>query len=138
VNRIVVDTNVYISALVFGGVSQMVFDLIEGLGQSLYISQPIMAEVAEVLARKFGWTRAELEDFLWPLWQRCIILTPTAAVDICDDPDDDRILECAAAAGADFIVTGDHDLLRLKRFGAAEIVLPRVFVDAHRYTGRHE
>jgi uncharacterized protein len=55
----------------------------------------------------------------------------TVAVSICDDPDDNRILECALAAEASFIVTGDNDLLRLKRFGAAEIITPRAFVDAH-------
>ena len=57
--RIVVDTNVYISALVFGGVPQRVFELIESLGHGLCISQPIMDEVAQVLARKFGWTPGE-------------------------------------------------------------------------------
>jgi len=59
-----VDTNVYISALVFGGVPQRVFDLIELRGQELFVSQPIMDEVAEVLARKFAWTEADLDGFL--------------------------------------------------------------------------
>jgi hypothetical protein len=49
-----------------------------------------MEEVAEVLARKFGWTETELEGFLPLLWRRCIVVTPTAAVRICDDPDDNR------------------------------------------------
>jgi hypothetical protein len=49
-----------------------------------------MEEVAEVLARKFGWTETELEGFLPLLWRRCVVVTPTAAVRICDDPDDNR------------------------------------------------
>jgi len=128
----VVDSNVYISALVFGGVPQKVFDLIEsheGLG--LCISQPIMDEVAEVLARKFEWTEADLDGFLPPLWRRCLIVAPTIAVKLCDDPDDNCILECAQASAARFIVTGDDDLLRIGQFGSAEIVTPRDFVDAH-------
>jgi len=52
-------------------------------------------------------------------------------VEVCDDKDDYRILECAEAAQAGYIVTGDDDLLRLRRFGATEIVSPRGFVDAH-------
>jgi putative PIN family toxin of toxin-antitoxin system len=128
-----VDSNVYISALVLAGVPQTVFDVIESRDNlDLCISRPIMDEVAEVLARKFDWTTPELEGFLPPLWRRCIIVTPTAAVRICDDPDDNRILECAQAANASFIVTGDDDLLRLKRFGPTKIVTPRAFVDAHR------
>ncbi len=89
--RIIVDSNVYISALVFGGVPQAVFDAIEAQDTlELCISHPIMEEVAEVLARKFGWTETELEGFLPLLWRRCIVVTPTAAVRICDDPDDNR------------------------------------------------
>jgi len=132
VTRIVVDSNVYISALVFGGVPQKVFDLIESRdGLDLCISQPIMDEVAEVLARKFEWTEAELDAFLPPLWQQCLIVAPTVTVKLCDDPDDNRVLECAQAAAARFIVTGDDDLLRLGQFGSTEIVTPRGFVDAH-------
>lgn len=123
------DTNVYISALVFGGVPQRVFDLIDSQGHGLCVSQPIMDEVAEVLVRKFGWTQAELDGFLPPLWQRCIIISPTVTVEICDDPDDNRILECAQEARASFIVTGDDDLLRLGHLGRSKIVTPRAFVD---------
>jgi putative PIN family toxin of toxin-antitoxin system len=128
-----VDSNVYISALVFGGAPQAVFDVIECQDTlDLCISRPIKEEVAEVLARKFDWTETDLESFLPPLWRRCIVVTPTVAVRICDDPDDNRILECAQAAAASFIVTGDDDLLRLKLFGSAKIVTPRAFVDAYR------
>jgi putative PIN family toxin of toxin-antitoxin system len=130
--RIVVDSNVYVSALVFGGVPQKVLDLIETYADLiLCISRPIMDEVAEVLGRKFDWTKAELQGFLPPLWQRCIVVVPTVAVKICNDPDDNRILECAQTAAAHFIVTGDDDLLRLGIFGTARIVTPRAFVDAH-------
>jgi putative PIN family toxin of toxin-antitoxin system len=128
VTRIVVDSNVYISALVFGGVPQRVFDIIQSQGHGLCISQPIMDEVAGVLVRKFDWTQAELDAFLPPLWQRCMVVAPTAAVKICDDPDDNRILECALASGASFIVTGDDDLLRLVIFASAVIVTPRAFL----------
>ena len=129
---IVVDSNVYVSALVFGGVPQKVLDLVESHADLvLCTSRPVMDEVIEVLRGKFDWTQAELNDFLPPLWQRCTIVAPTAAVKICDDPDDNRILKCAQTAGARFIVTGDDDLLRLGLFGTARILTPRGFVDAY-------
>jgi predicted nucleic acid-binding protein len=54
----------------------------------LCISQAILDEVAEVLARKFDWTESDLKAFLPPLWRRCTVVTPTVAVRVCDDPDD--------------------------------------------------
>jgi len=84
-----------------------------------------------VPARKFGWTEAELDGFLPPLWQRCVVAPPTEAVRICDDPDDNWNLECAQSVSAGFIVTGDDDLLRLGLFGGTQIVTPRAFLDAH-------
>ena len=70
---VVVDTNVYISALVFGGVPQQALDLIYSQGLPLYISPFIMEEVAGTLSKKFRWTRQEIELFLPPLWERCIV-----------------------------------------------------------------
>ena len=49
-------------------------------------------------------------------------MVPTQLLDITDDPDDNRILECAVAAGSDIIVTFDKDLLRLGEYGGIEIV----------------
>lgn len=53
---------------------------------------------------------------------------PHERVMICDDPDDNMLLECAQTADADYIVTGDDDLLRLKQFGTARIITPAEFV----------
>ncbi len=130
--RVVVDANVYISALVFGGMPQTVFQLIEHREMQLYISKPIADEVSGVLAKKFRWTQQELDEFLPPLWGRCTRITPAVTVNCCADPDDNRVLACAQAAEADFLVTGDDDLLRLKRFGPTRILLPRAFVELHK------
>ena len=56
------------------------------------------------------------------VFQRVKPITP-----VCRDPDDDRILACASEAHAEYIVTGDEDLLVLKRYGAIHIVKPRDF-----------
>jgi uncharacterized protein len=50
---------------------------------------------------------------------------------VLDDPDDDRILECALAANADFIVPGDRHLLRLRKYKSTVIVSPRQFVETY-------
>ena len=115
-----VDANVYISALVFGGVPQKVLELIQSKGLKIYVCQPIMDEVSEVLPRKFNWSRHELDRFLPALWERCTVITPQVRVSVCQDPDDNRILECAQESGAAYIVTGDDHLLRLKRFAVRQ------------------
>lgn len=68
---IVIDANVYISALVFGGVPQKAIQLSQRKDWQVCISRPIIDEVAETLAEKFDWTKAELNFALPPLWERC-------------------------------------------------------------------
>ena len=138
--RVVVDANVYISALVFGGVPQNVLDLILSRADlKLHVSQPIMNEVAEVLVRKFSWSPDQVQQFPPPLWRRCKLIAPTTALAIVvADPDDDRILECAVDAQASVIVTGDVHLLSLRLrpgqhwLNDIRILTPRQFLDEQR------
>jgi len=129
VTRVVVDTNVYISALVFGGVPQRVLELISSHGFPLYISPSIMEEVSGILAAKFDWTKEELELFLPPLWDRCITIKPTIRLKVCADPDDNHVLECAAAAEAEFLITGNAKHFP-KVYKATKVVSPRQLLDA--------
>jgi uncharacterized protein len=128
VTRVVVDTNVYISALVFGGLPQQVLELISSHGLLLYISPSIMEEVSGILAAKFDWTKEELDLFLPPLWDRCIIIKPTIRLKVCPDPDDNHVLECAAAAEAEFLVTGNAKHFP-KAYKATKVISPRQFLD---------
>jgi putative PIN family toxin of toxin-antitoxin system len=126
--RVVVDANVFISALVFGGVPQQVFDLIQFEGHSLYVSQSIMDEVTGTLLRKFSWTLQEIKAFLPPLWQRCSRIKPTVRVQVCSDPDDNHVLECAEEAMADFLITGNAKHFP-KFYKKTQIVSPRQFLE---------
>mgnify|MGYP005846655037 CR=1 FL=1 len=77
---------------------------------------------------KFGFDSGEIEEFLTIVLEAASIIEPGIRMDIIrEDPDDNRILECAVAASADFIVSGDKHLLDLKRFQAIQIVSPEVF-----------
>jgi predicted nucleic acid-binding protein len=66
VTRVVADSNVYISALVFGGVPRQVLDLLYGERFALYISKSIMDEGAGTLREKFNWSRQDIQTFLRP------------------------------------------------------------------------
>jgi putative PIN family toxin of toxin-antitoxin system len=127
--RIVVDTNVIVSALVFGGLPRRVFEIVESGRCELYYSAEIESETRRVLRDKFGWDEERLRRYLPVLWGLGEQVTPRRRVNaVKEDPDDNRILECALAAGADVIVSGDHHLLGLIAYEGIVIRTPREFL----------
>jgi len=130
--RIVLDTNVIVSALVFGGLPRRLFELVENGYHEFFYSATIQEECSRVLRAKFDWDRAALDRYLSTIWALGTRVAPRTRVRaILEDPDDDRILECAVAARADAIVSGDRHLVRLEKYGVIAIVTPRQFLDEH-------
>ena len=130
--KVVLDTNVLVSALVFpGGVPEQVYRLaIEG-DITLIASPPLLAELARVLSVKFGWQDDYVRAALAQLVRIGEIVEPVDRIRvIVDDPDDDRVLEAAQAAGAGFIVSGDRHLLGLGRWAEIVILAPAEFLAA--------
>jgi len=125
------DTNVYVSALVFGGKPLRILELAaQGLVR-LSISASILEETIRVLGDKFQWEDAALREVDATLRSIAEIVSPTQAVDVIkSDPPDNRVLECAAEAKSDYIVSGDRDLLRLRRFGSVPVVRVAEFLKA--------
>jgi uncharacterized protein len=127
--RIVVDTNVIVSALVFGGLPRRVFEVVESGLCEFYYSAEVESETRRVLRDKFGWDEQRLDRYLPVLWKLGERVTPQHRVNaVKDDPDDNRILECAIAAGADMIVSGDGHLLKLNAYEGIAILTPREFL----------
>jgi putative PIN family toxin of toxin-antitoxin system len=95
----------------------------------IYISPAIIDEIAGVLARKFGWSAPRIREAKRAISDFTVLVHPTEPVNVVrEDEADNRILECALAAGADTIITGDHHLLRLRRFFGMQITTPREFL----------
>jgi uncharacterized protein len=122
--RVTADTNVYISALNFGGLPERILRLAQGGALQLLASDEIMNEIAEVLrGEKFAWPEREIARALSQISLISERVHPTEKLEIITaDPSDNRILECAEAGKADYIVTGDKHLLRLRQFGRILIV----------------
>lgn len=132
--RVVADTNIYISALNFGGVADDVLALARTEKIRLYIARPILYELQGVLAKKFKWQPAQIRDAVRNIIGYTTLVSPMESVSIIkhDEPDN-RILECAVASKADIIVSGDQDLKRLQRYRGIEIVSPREFLKIIRH-----
>jgi len=136
--RATVDTNVLISGLVYRRGKP--FDLVRmGLqgAINLTVSPHIIAEMSDVLARKFDATPEEIADAKRVVADAARIVQPSVQIDVIkEDPPDNRILECAVSAGADYIVTGDKDLLRLGSYDSIKILTVSDFLKLARGQGR--
>jgi len=113
--RVVLDTNILISAFVFpGGAPEEVVRAALEQRIEMVTSPTLLAEFARVLAAKFGWDDAHVEEAVALVARNAVVVRPTTSVRVVrDDPADDRVLEAAAAGRADAIVSGDRHLLRL-------------------------
>jgi len=130
VNRIPVDTNVYISAVVFGGKPALVLQIADSLGIELAVSAELEAEFRETLAGKFGWPADRIDEVCGRLWAQAHWVEPAPLSGIVRDSADDHVLAAAIAAGVKLIVTGDSDLLVLEVFQGIHIVTPAAFLAA--------
>lgn len=127
--RAVLDTNVIVSALVFGGVPRGVLELAEAGRCEFCYSEPIQTEVRRVLSDKFDWPQEMLHEVLPVVWSMGTLVVPCVTIAaVPDDPDDNRILECAVEAQAQVIVSGDRHLLALGEYKSISISSPRQFI----------
>ncbi|MBI3385330.1 putative toxin-antitoxin system toxin component, PIN family [Candidatus Gottesmanbacteria bacterium] len=127
--KIVLDTNIYISALHFPqSITRKLFDSPRDSSFELVISKEIISELLGVLGIKFEYTSEKL-DLLEELLQSfCEIIEPKKRVRIIkDDPADNKILECAWEGKADIIISGDKHLLKIKTFKGIKIMTPKEF-----------
>ncbi len=128
--RVVLDSNVYISAFLFGGVPAGVIGLALGGSILVYTSIPILDEIRDVLRRtKFGLSSSQAFTLIEEIHSLCRIVSSEGPVPaVKEDPDGNKILECALAAKAGVIVSGDLHLLRLQQWRGIKILTPADFM----------
>ena len=129
--RGVFDNNVLVSAALLGGVPRKAFDKLLDNGTVL-VSIPVLLELADVLNReKFDKyvTHDERMRFMVSFLKVAEMIEISDTITVCRDPKDDKLLDLAISGNADFLVTGDKDLLVLHPFRRVEIITPREFLD---------
>jgi len=127
--RAVFDTNVLIAAFVAEGICSKLLMRSRKNQFHLIVSSVILQEFERVLTKKFSATRNEARNALLVVSGaiHSVVHPSPLNQSVCRDPDDDAILACALEAKADYLVTGDEDLLELKVFKGIRIVTPRDF-----------
>lgn len=128
---VVADTNVYVSAIVFGGTCEAILALARAGVVELFLSPAIRRELRSVLWHTFGWNEPQVREALAEIDALASLVRPSVKLSgILPHDQDHRILECALAAQADFVVTGDKRHLQpLKTFRGIQIVSPRAFLN---------
>lgn len=126
--KVVLDTNVLISAIVFGGIPKKVLNLILKEKFVGVTSISLMAELSEVIHKKFSFRKSDLDYLEDQILNDFEIIKPRKVLRAVRDDDDNRVLEAAVEGGCEFIITGDEDLLVLKTFGEIKIMTPTKFL----------
>ncbi len=129
--KFVFDTNVLVSALISTmGNPALLLDK-AGKSYTLFISKDILTELEAVISRdKFGFTEEEINTIIEAIISFSEVINPEIKLDVIEsDPDDNKILECAVACGASYIVSGDRHLLEFKKYGKIKIITPKVALD---------
>ncbi len=127
--KAVFDTNVLIAAFLTEGICAKLLIRARKRDFDLILCDAILQEFERVLKKKFATSPSEISEVLailseaaWDIRLRIDTIAP-----VCRDPDDDLILACARESVADYIVTGDEDLLVLKDYQGTSIIGPREF-----------
>lgn len=120
--RVVFDTNILLSAFIFGGNPERLFELARAKKIQLLASPSILAEFATRLKDKFSWEDEDIAEAIKTVGYSSELIKPTQRLSVLDDDPDNRVLECAVEGKADFIVSGDKHLLALKEFQKIPIV----------------
>jgi putative PIN family toxin of toxin-antitoxin system len=136
--RVTADSNIYISALHFGGPPDKFLELARNGIIELTISDDILAEVTRVLRDKFGWSREAVSMAQARIADFTVRVAPTQKLDaVREDPADNRILECAVEGKSDYLVTRDNHLLKLKSFAGTQMIKVADFLEVVRAAGSH-
>lgn len=130
--KVVFDSNIFVSALALpGGSAEKALIAVMEAKCTLVISKPIIHEVLDVLARKFGHEPEDLARTAVFLAELGTIVVSRKKLHVLADEPDNRILECALTGHADVIVTGDKAMLALGTFRTIAIINLRDFLSSY-------
>lgn len=128
--KVVFDSNIYISALFFGGVPERLLRYVSAGKFVLYTSPDILNELAAVLTKKFKYSSKTIDQVIEVIKTMAIVVRPTDTISVIVNwLADNRILECAIAVKADYLVTGDKKhLLPLKKYESTKTITTQEFL----------
>ena len=124
--KVTVDTNFLISATQWDySVAHKLLKKFILSHTEIFTTQDILDETAEVLERDFKYNKSEAKNIIEKVLLFAKLIDPKEKIDIIkDDPDDNKVVECAIESSSDYIVTYDKHLLRLIEYKGIKIMKP--------------
>lgn len=119
---VTLDTNEYVSALQFAGRPSHLLGMAKVGTLTIDISDHIEQELIRVLREDFAWDGYRIRFMAEQIRAITRRLKPVRTVAVVDDPDDDKVIECALAGGSDYIITEDNALLRVGQYEGIKIL----------------
>jgi len=129
--KVVLDTNFLVSATQWDySVSHKLFEKLIRDNVEMFTTKEILEEFVEVLRRDFLYSDEESKILIELILKFLLLVNPGKKVDaVKEDPDDNKILECALESGAEYIISYDKHLLKIKEFNGIRIITPEKFLD---------
>ena len=129
--KILIDTNILISALFFGKFPKEFLNEVLDENFEICINDKIFSEYEKTITKKIAKKKVLNETLYEKFLGEVRFFESISDLKICRDPDDDKFINCAIDAKAIYIVSGDNDLLTIKNFAGIEIVTAREFYDKY-------
>ena len=129
ISRVVLDTNVLISGIVFGGKPKEILEMVINKAMVGITSPVLLAELGEILSKKFEYLQPRITQLEKKMRKILRVVNPIKSVKVVTDDDDNRVLEAAIEGKCEYVVTGDKDLLDLKSYKEIKILTPSEFLD---------
>ena len=127
-SRVVFDTNILLSAFLFGGNPEVLFEAVRAGKIELVASPGILTEFASILKNKFSWEDDDIRDAVTVIGRRAELVKPKRILTVLKDDADNRVLECAVEGNAGYIISGDRHLLSMGEFRGIPILRASEFL----------
>ena len=127
--RIVLDTNVIVSAIIFNGKPREIYDFALNEKYRTITSSTLISELTGILIKRFSFSLAEIKLIEYQIRDIFEIVHPKESINEVRDVDDNRVLEAAVTGKCKYIITGDKDLLELKSYHQITILKPGDFLE---------
>lgn len=127
--KIVLDSNILISSILFDGTQRDITKIIAYHKIPTATSLRLIVEILEVLRKKFKYTNNKLMHVKKDIMSISEVVYPSVHIDVVRDKEDNKVIEVAVEGNCTHIVTGDKDLLVLKKYKDIEIISSSEFLD---------
>lgn len=127
--KIVLDTNILVSAILYLGKPAEILELLLSQQVIAVISHVLLSELQEVLTKKFGFSTEKFQQIEQKIFNNFSLVYPKQSLSVVRDNDDNRVLEAAVEGNCGYIVTGDKDLLDLGSYRKIKILTAAEFLN---------